>query len=94
MNQPRKKALFLYFELAGYVQACMEQLAASYEVEVHLMRYPIVAVAPVEFNLKDNIKLYYRKDYNNSSLISLVKHINPDLVFISGSSDPGHMRVA
>ncbi len=94
MTLPRKKALFLYFELAGYVQASVEQLAASHEVEVHLMRYPIVAVAPFQFNLKENIKLYERKDYNNSSLIELVKHINPDFVFICGWADKGYLGVA
>ncbi|MBK7964607.1 MAG: glycosyltransferase [Bacteroidetes bacterium] len=94
MNQPRKKALFLYFELAGSVQACMEQLAASYEVEVHLMRYPVVAVAPFHFKLSENITLYERKDYNNSSLIDLVKKINPDFVFICGWADKGYLGVA
>lgn len=94
MTPKRKKALFLYFELAGYVQACMEQLAASYEVEVHLMRYPVVHVAPFEFKLSSHIKLYERKDYNNHSLLQLVDSIQPDFVFICGWADKGYLGVA
>ena len=41
-----KKALFLYFELAGYVVACLERFAAKYAVDVHLVRYPVNAIAP------------------------------------------------
>jgi len=94
MKPPRKKALFLYFELAGYVQACMEELVATYDVEIHLVRYPVVQVAPFEFKLNENIKVYERNDYDKNSLVTLVDTITPDFAFICGWADKGYLAVA
>ena len=92
-HQQKKKALFLYFELAGYVIACLERFAAKYAVEVHLVRYPVNAVAPFEFNFNEQIFTYERKDFTNEQLVNLVREINPDFVFVNGWSDKGYMAV-
>ena len=93
-QQPqKKKALFLYFELAGYVTACLERFAAKYAVEVYLVRYPINAVAPFEFNFNEHIHTYERNDFNATKLVHLVREINPDFVFVNGWSDKGYMAV-
>jgi len=89
----KKKVLFLYFELAGYVIACLEHFAAKYAVEVYLVRYPVNSVAPFEFKFNDHIHPYERKDYNEKSLVQLSREINPDFVFVNGWSDKGYMAV-
>lgn len=91
---PKKKALFLYYELAGYVVACLEKLAATFPVEVHLVRYPVVQVAPFNISLSENIHLYERKEYNDQALVDLTEKINPDFVFVCGWADKGYLAVA
>lgn len=92
--QPKKKALFLYYELAGYFMACLDQLATVYPVEIHLIRYPVNSVAPFQFTIKNNITIYERSDYNEEGLKKLTAAINPDLVFICGWADKGYLSVA
>lgn len=94
MSKPnKKKILFLYFELAGYVVACMEKLAAKYDAEVHIVRYPVNAVAPFQFKFSDRIQAYPREKYSNEQLITLVNEINPDFVYVCGWADKGYLAV-
>ncbi|CAN5464958.1 hypothetical protein BH11BAC2_BH11BAC2_18380 [soil metagenome] len=93
MSRTKQKVLILYFELAGYVVACLERLAAKYEVEIHLIRYPVQAVAPFNFNLGGNITVYERRDFSDQQLIELTEKINPDLVYCCGWSDKGYVSV-
>ena len=92
--QPRKKALFLYFELAGYFMACLDQLAAEFEVDIHLVRYPVTSVAPFQFSFNKNTTVYERNDYDANGLIQLVTAIQPDFVFVCGWADKGYLAVA
>lgn len=91
---PKKKVLFLYYELAGYVVACLEQLAAAFPVEIHLVRYPVVQVAPFQFQLSKSIHLYERKSYTDEQLIALTDTIQPDFLFCCGWADKGYLGVA
>ena len=91
--QDKKKALFLYFELAGYVVACLDRLASKYPIEIHLVRYPINPIAPFDLQLDDNIYTYERKEMSTDELISLTDKINPDFVFVNGWSDKGYIGV-
>ena len=62
-QQPRKKILFLYFELAGYFMACINRLIELYEVDVHIVRYPVNAIAPFDFKANEKIHFYeYERD--------------------------------
>ena len=49
---PLKKCVFLFTELACYIVACMKELAATGLVEVHVVRWPVNAVAPFKFSLE------------------------------------------
>ncbi len=92
-SSQKKKALFLYFELAGYVVACLERFAAKYAVEIYLVRYPVNSVAPFEFKFNEYIHVYDRKEFDASQLVQLVREINPDFAFVNGWSDKGYMAV-
>lgn len=94
MKPPRKKILFLYNELAGYFLACIEKLSELFEVEIHVVRYPLNPVAPFEFKFNDHIKYYERKNYNRNSLIALAKEINPDLIYTGGWMDKDYISVS
>lgn len=90
----RKKIVFLYFELAGYFMACIERLVKLYNVEIHIVRYPVNAVAPFQFEFNENINFYELKDYNRQSLTELTHQINPDLLYICGWSNKDYVAVA
>ncbi len=94
MNPSPKKILFLYNELAGYFLACIEKLSTLYDVEIHVVRYPLNPVAPFEFKFNDHIKYYERKNYNRTQLIALAKEINPDLIFTGGWMDKDYIAVS
>jgi glycosyltransferase involved in cell wall biosynthesis len=91
---PRKKCLFLFTELAGYIVACMKKLAETQHVEVHVLRWPVNAVAPFKFSLEgEHLFFYERKDYNNQQLLDLVIQLHPDVILCSGWIDKGYNAV-
>lgn len=91
---PKKKALFLYFELAGYFVACLQKLIEQYNIEAHVVRLPVNPVAPFKFESGQGIFYYERKNYDNDSLLDLVTKINPDFIYCSGWADKGYMHVS
>jgi len=93
-NQRRRKALFLYFELAAYFTACLKQLAADCDVEIHLVRYPVSGVAPFRFDIDRDVTLYERNSMDRKSLIALCDKLEPDFVFICGWADRDYLAVA
>lgn len=92
--QPKKKVLFLYFELAGYFIACIEKFSSLFNVEIHVIRFPLNPVAPFQFQLNDHIKYYEKKNYNREELIALAEKINPDLIYTCGWSDKDYMAIS
>ena len=62
-NSPRrKKAVFLANELAGYFVACLNKMTEEYPIDAYVIKYPVHAVAPFQFNLK-NDQLSYRLEF-------------------------------
>ena len=94
MKSPRKKLLFLYNELAGYFLACIDTLSMLYDVDIHIVRYPLNPVAPFEFKFNDHVKYYERKNYNRTQLIALAKEINPDFIYTGGWMDKDYIAVS
>lgn len=93
-TKKRTKYLFLYLELAGYVAACLEELASDPSAEVHLVRYPVNPVAPFRFSFGDNLRVYERKEMSEVELIRLYDQIDPDVLFVCGWADKGYVKVA
>ncbi len=96
MNQgiPRKKCLFLFTELAGYIVACMKALSETQHVEVHVVRWPVNAVAPFQFSLEgENIHYYERKTFSEKELLEFSIKLTPDVIFCSGWIDKGYNKV-
>ena len=94
MIPKRKKILFLYFELAGYFLACVNRLIELYDVDVHIVRYPVNAVAPFNFKSNERIRFYEYHELTTTALIELVKELNPDLLYISGWSNKKYIAAA
>jgi glycosyltransferase involved in cell wall biosynthesis len=92
--EKRKKCLFLFTELAGYIVACMKHLAANQPAEVHVVRWPVNAVAPFQFSLEgDHITFYERKNFNDAQLLEFAKKLDPDIILCSGWIDKGYNNI-
>lgn len=92
MKLPARTALFLYTELAGYVLACMQELAKS-GWHVHVVRWPVNNEAPFEFSPGSPVKLYDRKSLNEQDLEALASRVNPDIILCSGWIDKGYLSL-
>ena len=90
--KPRKKALFLYTELAGYFLACVREL--NKDMEVHIVRWEVNAEAPFAFEFDPDWKIYERNQYITKELIDLSEQIQPDVIICSGWIDEGYTSVA
>lgn len=94
MIPQRKKILILYFELAGYLLACIDKLAELFDVEIHVVRYPLNPVAPFDFKFNEHVNYYERKNYSRDELIALAKQIDPDLIYSCGWIDKDYVRIS
>jgi glycosyltransferase involved in cell wall biosynthesis len=92
MKSNKHKVVFLYTELAGYITACMERLAAS-GIEVHVFAYPVNAEAPFEFSENRLAHYYNRKGFNTKTLDDKLNEISPNVVVCSGWIDELYIKV-
>src|SRR6185437_13333722 len=94
LMKQQSNIVFLYTEIAPYFLACCNKLAENYNVNVHVVRYPVNNEAPFLFNDTDNkIVLYNRKNYSKNELLKLIKNINPNKIICSGWIDKDYLRV-
>lgn len=91
MPQPRKKALFLYFELAGYFLSSVRQLVADYDVEAYVVKHPANSVAPFHFENYENITFYDRSSFTRDSLIEWIDKLQPSFIFCCGWIDKDYV---
>ncbi|HMR46775.1 MAG TPA: glycosyltransferase family 4 protein [Bacteroidia bacterium] len=94
MQTSKKKALFLYLEPAGYVEACFKKTVQNYPVELHIVKYPLDPNAPFRFDDVEGITYYDRKQYDGQKLNELADAIKPDFIFCNGWMDKGYVQVA
>lgn len=87
-----KKIVFLYTELAGYIEACLEELAAT-GYQVYCFAYPVNPEAPFQFSSNSKCFYFNRFDFSNDALKSKVLGLDPDLVVCSGWIDDGYLEV-
>ncbi|MEP7168038.1 MAG: glycosyltransferase family 4 protein [Bacteroidota bacterium] len=92
--EKRKKAVFLANALSGYFVACLKKMVEEYSIDAHVVKYPVDAIAPFEFNLNNNHITYYdRNNFSNEKLSILIRSIEPDVILCSGWIDKGYNEV-
>lgn len=89
----KKKALFLYTEIAPYLLASIKQLVALHGVHVHIVRWPLNKEAPFDFSTVEGITLHERAELDGNALLELARQLEPDVVFASGWVDKAYLRV-
>lgn len=88
-----KRILFLYTEIAGYVVACLNTLAAQEGVEVGLVKWSTKAEAPFQLEIEERIAVHAREDHTNASLQQLCEDFHPDLICITGWMDKTYVKI-
>ncbi len=90
--QQNKTIVILYTELAGYIEACLEQLAQQ-GVEVHCFAYPVNPEAPFQFSNETRCKYYNRFDFSDDALMAKVLALQPDAIVCSGWIDQAYLTI-
>jgi glycosyltransferase involved in cell wall biosynthesis len=85
------RLLFLYSELADYFIACLKKLADMYEVEVHVIHWPINKEAPFAFNYPTNIQFYQKDRFSKEELSEKIRSLAPDFIYCSGWMDNDYL---
>ena len=90
----KKKVIFLANALSGYFVACLNKMVQEFNIDAHVIKYPVDAIAPFEFDLKnEHITYYDRNKFSNKELAGLVDSIKPDVILCSGWIDKGYLEV-
>ena len=91
LSRQKPRLLFLYSELADYFLACIRKLISVYDVEVHIVHWPVNKEAPFVFDLPPQVRFYNRNQYDIKKLQELINVIKPDFVYCSGWMDKDYL---
>src|ERR1700727_1344575 len=89
LQKPR--LVFLYSELDDYFLACIRKLTTLYDIEVHIIHWPVNKEAPFAFNFPDGVTFYNRNQFNAGTLKEKLKSIEPDFIYCSGWMDKEYL---
>lgn len=94
VESSRKNVLFLANALSGYFVSCLNKMVEEYEINAHVVKYPVDAVAPFQFNLENKFITYYdRNNFTNEQLLALAHSVKPDVILCSGWIDKGYLEI-
>jgi glycosyltransferase involved in cell wall biosynthesis len=89
------RLLFLYSELADYFVACLKKLQEMYDVEIHVIHWPVNKEAPFAFNFPESIKFYQKDTFlNKKDIVHKINEISPDFIYCSGWMDKDYLSAA
>jgi glycosyltransferase involved in cell wall biosynthesis len=89
------RLLFLYSELADYFLACLKKLKEMYDVEIHVIHWPVNREAPFAFDFPKGIKFYQKGSFSNKKdLAQKIDDISPDFIYCSGWMDKDYLAAA
>lgn len=90
----RKKLLWLYPEMAGYLFDCIKKARELFPTfEFHIVRWPLNDEAPFSFGEIEGVTWYNKSDYSETELVSFCGALNPDHVFCSGWNDKNYLKI-
>jgi glycosyltransferase involved in cell wall biosynthesis len=91
LSRQKPRLLFLYSELADYFLACIQKLTSVYDVEVHVIHWPVNKEAPFSFTFPEGVRFYDRKSFDLKKLKKKVKDVFPDFIYCSGWMDKDYL---
>jgi glycosyltransferase involved in cell wall biosynthesis len=86
------KILILYWPIADYTIACIDELCKKGH-EVVLVRYPASQDAPFKEVFPTNLTVFDRKKFHKGELLRFATDFNPDVTYISGWVDKEYLQI-
>ena len=86
------KILILYWPIADYTIACLEELCAKGH-QVVLVRYAANKDAPFKEVFPPNLTVYDRQSFSKGDLLRFAIKFNPDITYISGWVDKEYLQI-
>ncbi len=90
----RPRLLFLYSELADYFLSCVRKLVDTYDVEVHVIHWPVNKEAPFAFDFPEGVQFYEKSQFKLEDIKKKIKSISPDFIYCSGWMDKDYLKAA
>ncbi|MFK7845413.1 MAG: glycosyltransferase family 4 protein [Rhodothermales bacterium] len=91
-----KRIAVLYSELSGYMAACLRALKENYQVELLVMKWPVVNDAP--FDEEEMLgwidRLYEKQDLKAEEILDILNDFEPQGIFMPGWIDLDYLKVA
>lgn len=78
-------------KLSRYFFAGFQRLVTSFNVEVHVVRWPVHKDAPFVFKQIPGVHFYEREKLSGSRLAGLAETVCPDLIYCAGWRDWGYL---
>lgn len=85
--------LFFHSELSEYFLACVRKLLELFNIEVHIVHWPLNKQAPFKFSIPNEANLYSKINFDKVKLRKLVSSINPDLILSCGWMDRDYIKI-
>lgn len=86
--------LVLYTRFSAYVNASFSFYAETYQVDVHVVRYPVDKNSPFQLKKSERVFFYDRWDTNFADIVNIITRNNIKVVISSGWSDKLYMKIA
>jgi glycosyltransferase involved in cell wall biosynthesis len=87
------KILYLYSDLSPYLRPLFAALVKNHKIELHVVHWDDRKLTPYQPVLMDGVTYYRRSEYNLMKLRSLVKDIDPKLIFVVGWVDFDYLKI-
>ncbi|MBA6156293.1 glycosyltransferase family 4 protein [Tenacibaculum sp. S7007] len=88
----KKKIIFLYSEVVGYLIPIFKSLVEDYEFEVHVVFWDKNRMKPYKPVGTKGVFYYPSSNYNRKQILTFCKHISPDIVYVSGWMDKKYLH--
>jgi glycosyltransferase involved in cell wall biosynthesis len=87
------KIFYLYSKIMPYQIPVIKEFVTTYNAEVHIVYWDKKGNAPYVPPTIQNTTFYKRSEFSVPQLATLVAQINPNVIFISGWTDKGYLKV-
>ncbi|HAS8565183.1 TPA: glycosyltransferase [Vibrio vulnificus] len=89
----KTKVLFLYSEIGPYNIPVFEELAVTFNCDIHVVRWDKNCLKPYSPMQIDGVTYYKRSEFDEKKLKDLIEFIKPEIIYVSGWMDNLYLKV-
>lgn len=91
-TKPRRKIVFLYAEIAGFLPPLLKHICEEYHAEIHIFHWDKKRLKPYTPPAIPNVTYYARSTFTDAELVEAAVSLNPILVYVSGWMDKTYLK--